>query len=283
MSEHHELLEDEGAGYLISVSDMMSGLLLIFIITLVAFIINFQDAIQKQETTREQLTKKLREAEISKQLQDKVTETQKEVVRKLTDTEQIRNELLQKLKRELKLARIDVEIDTQHGVLRLTEKAVLFETAADTLKDKYKNNLRIIGRILSDVIPCYAHSPTPSSNCSDYENTKGKIDAIFIEGHTDNVPMRSARMKDNWELSVSRAIAAYHLVVPNGVLMNLRNISGQPIFSVSGYGEGRPVEGHNHKEPTADEVNRRIDLRFIMTPPVLTEPQRALIAKGVNT
>ncbi|MBE3884937.1 hypothetical protein HJ157_00475 [Vibrio parahaemolyticus] len=58
MSEHHELLEDEGAGYLISVSDMMSGLLLIFIITLVAFIINFQDAIQKQETTREQLTKK---------------------------------------------------------------------------------------------------------------------------------------------------------------------------------------------------------------------------------
>jgi flagellar motor protein MotB len=296
MSDQHELLEDEGAGYLISVSDMMSGLLIIFIITLVAFIINFQDAIQKQdavtkqrakakqelEATLEDYKKKLEETVLSKQLQDRVTETQKEVVRKLTDTEQIRNELLLRLKRELKQAKIEVEVDTQHGVLRLTEKAVLFETAADTLQEKYENNLKTIGRVLSEIIPCYSYSPTPQANCFDYVNTRGKVDAIFIEGHTDNVPMRSATIKDNWELSASRAIAAYRLVVPTSVLMSLRNTSGQPIFSVSGYGEGRPVEGHNHATPTADEVNRRIDLRFIMTPPVLTEPQRALIAKGVN-
>ena len=41
----HDLLEDEGAGYLISISDMMAGLLFIFIITLVAFIINLMGGI----------------------------------------------------------------------------------------------------------------------------------------------------------------------------------------------------------------------------------------------
>ncbi|MDW3048244.1 OmpA family protein [Vibrio sp. Vb1554] len=261
MSEHHELLEDEGAGYLISVSDMMSGLLLIFIITLVAFIINFQDAIQKQ---------------------NEVTETRKEVVRKLTNTEQVRNELLQTLKDRLAKEKIEVEIDKHHGVLRLTEKAVLFKTAADTLSDHYTNNLKIISSVLNKVIPCYAGNPPNDFSCTNLSQTRGKIDAIFIEGHTDNVPMRSSRMKDNWELSANRAIAAYRLVVPNSVLEDLRNTSGQPIFSVSGYGEGRPVDGHNHSKPTPDDANRRIDLRFIMTPPALTEPQKALIAKGVK-
>ncbi|MFC1234398.1 flagellar motor protein MotB [Vibrio sp. F74] len=261
MSEHHELLEDEGAGYLISVSDMMSGLLLVFIITLVAFIINFQDAVQKQ---------------------NEVTETRKEVVRKLTNSEQVRNELLQNLKDRLKKENIEVEIDTHHGVLRLTEKAVLFKTAADTLSDHYKNNIKIIGNVLNEVIPCYAGNPPNDIPCSALSHTTGKIDAIFIEGHTDNVPMRSSRMNDNWELSANRAIAAYRLVVPNSVLENLQNTSGQPIFSVSGYGEGRPVAGHNHEKPTPDGANRRIDLRFIMTPPALTEPQRALVAKGVK-
>jgi len=40
---------DEDSGYLVSVSDLMSGLVFIFIITLVAFIINFQEAAQKTQ------------------------------------------------------------------------------------------------------------------------------------------------------------------------------------------------------------------------------------------
>ena len=261
MNEHHELLEDEGAGYLISVSDMMSGLLLVFIITLVAFIINFQDAIQKQ---------------------NEVTEARKEVVRKLTNTEQVRTELLQNLRLKLAKENIEVEIDTHHGVLRLTEKAVLFKTAADTLSEHYTNNLKVIGSVLNEVIPCYAANHPNDYSCPNLNETKGKVDAIFIEGHTDNVPMRSSRMKDNWELSANRAIAAYRLVVPKSVLETLQNTSGQPVFSVSGYGEGRPVEGHDHDTPTPDGANRRIDLRFIMTPPTLTPPQKAFIEKGVR-
>jgi len=62
----------------------------------------------------------------------------------------------------------------------------------------------------------------------------------------------------------------------------MENTSGQPIFSVSGYGEGRPVVGHAHAEPTNDPVNRRIDIRFIMSPPSLTEAQRSIVEAGAR-
>jgi len=259
MSGDQDLLEDEGAGYLISVADMMSGLLLIFIITLVAFILNFQDAVQKQKD---------------------VTETQKEIVRKITNAEQIRSALLITIKTRLEQNNIIVEIDTEHGVLRLTEQAVLFKSGAESLDDDNKNNLKIIGQVLSELVPCYSATPPTGDTCEEYKSYKGKVDSIFIEGHTDNVPINSWRMEDNWVLSAKRAITAYRELVPNTILADIQNIAGQPVFSVSGYGEGRPVEGHSYSVPTSDPVNRRIDMRFIMTPPTLTEIQRQLVDKG---
>jgi flagellar motor protein MotB len=62
----------------------------------------------------------------------------------------------------------------------------------------------------------------------------------------------------------------------------MQNKSEQPIFSVSGYGEGRPVDGHQYEVPTSDPVNRRIDIRFIMTPPTLTDIQKQIIETGGN-
>ena len=52
------VLEDEGAGYLVSVSDIMTGLLFVFIITLVAFVIQFQDASEKKDIVTKILEEK---------------------------------------------------------------------------------------------------------------------------------------------------------------------------------------------------------------------------------
>lgn len=264
----HDILEDEGAGYLISISDMMAGLLFIFIITLVAFIINFQDAIQKQkEVTRKQI---------------EVTNTQKEIVKRFTNLDQTRTELLELLKLRLQEQYIKVEIDTKHGVLRLTENAVQFETASASLDEQNEANLRTIGAILNAVIPCYASNPPTFHDCEGFDKSNGKIDSIFVEGHTDNVPMNSYKYKDNLDLSASRAITAYRLLIPETVLNQIVNTNFQPIFSVSGYGEGRPVEGHSYTYPKSDPTNRRIDLRFIMTPPSLTDVQKNIDAEGAN-
>ncbi|QJR82162.1 OmpA family protein [Alteromonas pelagimontana] len=261
MNEQHDLLEDEGAGYLISVADMMSGLLLVFIITLVAFILNFQDAIQKQE---------------------KVTETQKTIVRKLTNREQIRTQLLLEIKETLATQDIIVEVDTEHGVLRLTEQAVLFESSEVTLNETSKTNLEIISMVMSSILPCYSSNPPENGLCVNKSELEGTLDSVFVEGHTDNVPMNSWRYKDNWDLSAQRAISAYRHVMQSPPLLNMENASGQPIFSVSGYGEGRPVEGHAHDVPTNDPVNRRIDIRFTMAPPTLTDAQRSIVEAGAN-
>lgn len=257
----HDLLEDEGAGYLISVSDMMSGLLFIFIITLVAFIINFQDAIQKQK---------------------EVTRTQTEIVKRFTNLDETRSELLLLLKQKLEAENIIVEVDAEHGVLRLTENAVQFETASASLDEQNELNLKIIGKVLDAVIPCYAANPPTHHDCEGFDEFQGKIDSIFVEGHTDNVPMKSYKYKDNWDLSASRAITAYRVLIPNTVLNQIVNVNMQPIFSVSGYGEGRPVAGHSYSYPKSDPTNRRIDLRFIMTPPSLTDVQKNINAEGVN-
>jgi chemotaxis protein MotB len=257
----HDLLEDEGAGYLISISDMMAGLLFIFIITLVAFIINFQDAIQKQK---------------------EVTRTQTEIVKRFTNLDQTRTELLQLLKLRLQKENILVEIDTKHGVLRLTENAVQFETASSSLDEQNEANLKTIGAVLNAVIPCYSSNPPTFQDCEGFDKSNGKIDSIFVEGHTDNVPMNSYKFKDNWDLSASRAITAYRLLIPDTVLNQIVNTNLQPIFSVSGYGEGRPVEGHSYTYPKSDPTNRRIDLRFIMTPPSLTDVQKNINAEGAN-
>jgi len=75
-----------------------------------------------------------------------------------------------------------------------------------------------------------------------------------IEGHTDNMPIKSARFPSNWELSTSRALAVVHLLIDLGVTSE--NISA------AGFGEFRP-RADNATE-AGRQLNRRIEI--IMLP-----------------
>ena len=75
-----------------------------------------------------------------------------------------------------------------------------------------------------------------------------------VEGHTDNVPMKSARYPSNWELSTARALNVVHLMVQEGV--DAKNISA------AGFGEFQPRADNEEKEGRA--LNRRIEI--IMLP-----------------
>lgn len=288
--------DDEGAGYIISISDMMSGLLFIFIITLVAFIINFQDAVQKQEAqkveyekTTIELEKRNQSLEREKKRQQHVTNAYAATIKQIIGAEALRKELLFKIQKELETRGVQVQIDTKHGVLRLTEQAIRFDTGSAELAQDQLKKIDIIGDTLSSILPCYTAMPpiewVSNGVCS--QETTGKLDSVFVEGHTDNTPVsggnNSARYQNNWELSALRAIYTYqHLVPTHPLLSEMKNSGGLPVFSVSGYGEGRPVPGHFYDLPTSDIENRRIDLRFIMTPPSETEAEKALKAAGIN-
>ncbi|MFX3625795.1 MAG: OmpA family protein [bacterium] len=78
---------------------------------------------------------------------------------------------------------------------------------------------------------------------------------IMIEGHTDNVPIKSGQIKDNWDLSVLRATSIVRILTTKGKVDPKRIIA-------SGRGEHQPVANNDSKENKAK--NRRTEI--VLTP-----------------
>lgn len=76
---------------------------------------------------------------------------------------------------------------------------------------------------------------------------------IMIEGHTDNVPIKSGRFKTNWELSAARSFAVIEFFIAQKL--------DSPRFFAYGYGEHRPVDTNITREGRAR--NRRIEISLI--------------------
>lgn len=246
----NKTIKDEESSYFMSVSDIMSGLMFIFIIILAIFVVDFMIA--------------------SKEYQDSID--------KLQENQEMRSQMLTDVQSQLAKKNVDVDIDIEHGVLRLNENAIRFTSGLAELNKEQQDRLATVAEVLATILPCYSHNTRAGGQC--LPSTKGKLDSVFIEGHTDNVPIvgrLTETFKNNWELSTARAIYTYQKVTDSeAILVSMLNTNDQPIISVSGYGEGRPVPGHEYQMPTDDPINRRIDIRFIMSPPSITETEAAL-------
>ncbi len=169
----------------------------------------------------------------------------------LTQNDVTRAELLMRIHEQLAQDGIKVTIDEQHGILRISE-GVLFDVGTAEVKPKGRRVIHKLGVILTDVLQS--------------DEFAGTVETIFIEGHTDDVPINSPDFPSNWELSTKRAINTWRLMVAGSPLLDqLKNESGQPIFSCSGYAETRPIADNADAE--GRRSNRRIDIRFTMTPP----------------
>jgi flagellar motor protein MotB len=97
-----------------------------------------------------------------------------------------------------------------------------------------------------------------------------RLESLFVEGHTDNIPIKTAEFSNNWELSAARAVNTSLAIVDAAPrLVGLRNQGGSSLLGVSGYGENRPVAANGNE--IGRGLNRRIDIRFIVAYP--TEAQ----------
>lgn len=78
---------------------------------------------------------------------------------------------------------------------------------------------------------------------------------LRAEGHTDDIPINSARYRNNWELSTSRAVS---------VLQYLIEVYGYPshMLSVAGYGSTHPIADNVDEYSRAR--NRRVDLVLVV-------------------
>lgn len=231
---------DEENPYWISFSDLMSALLIIFILTAVALIIELTE------------------------IQKKV----KEDISQLRHAEQARKDILIEIKNELAKKKIHVVIAENETILRIPEETLSFESNSYEIptNENLRKSIVVIGLALHKAIN------------KAFDNTKSHIkrfeylDTIFIEGHTDSRP--SSRIKGNWGLSSYRAISLWDFwsekLAISPPLSEMKNAFKQNLFSVSGYAASRRL---SLSETTSEEraKNRRIDIRFTIKKPSISQ------------
>lgn len=260
--------EHEDENYFVSMTDMMVGMLFLFIIMLMMFALNFKKGDDSSEKIRNCLLAVVREnAKVSADINARiasVTKTIQEPIDALELAADQRQRLLTDLKMKLNAEGIaQVEIDEKNNVLRLTESAIRFDPGKFDLDAKAQDNVARVARALSPLIAQYSACAVESNQCSTHKGAA--LETVFIEGHTDTtgVPNPIERDRNNWQLSTDRATATYRALVADvPELPTFRNRLGEQILSVSGYSSTRPIVPGDDK--LAWSKNRRIDLRFAM-------------------
>ena len=199
--------DDEGGeGYFASVSDMMVGILFIFLLLLTVFALNFRDAEQEQKakladlieaqkraTAAEQLATEARliarqqaeRAEASNaennQFRKLLFSAVEQLEKDIKDRETVRNQLLISLQQSLSNKGVSVSIDPTSGILRLPEN-LLFKIGDATIGRENLPRLQTLAAVLASTLPCYVHSGD-TSKCGNA--VVPILETVLVEGHTD--------------------------------------------------------------------------------------------------
>lgn len=126
--------------------------------------------------------------------------------------------------------RISVFADDRGIVVRAMEKAFFEEGKAD-LSDQAK-------KALDAIVPVI----------------RGMNSHLRVEGHTDNMPIRTSEFRSNWELSVMRATEVVRYLIE-------RHEFPPDEISAAGYAEYRPIAPNDNVENRG--LNRRIEMIIV--------------------
>jgi chemotaxis protein MotB len=141
--------------------------------------------------------------------------------------EALKVRLAERLKLQIAGGQVGLEVDPRGLVVSIRE-AGTFGVGSAELSDAARSVLGEVADALADV---------------DHP--------VRIEGHTDDVPIRTAKYKSNWELSTARATNVVSFFVEDRGLPPSR-------FSAAGYGEFRPRAANTSGANRA--ANRRVDI-----------------------
>lgn len=174
-----------------------------------------------------------------------------------------RLEILRRIEEALKVEfkdQILVETSDENDALRFKGEG-LFASGARSLLPNKRTIVERLAELITEAISCYTVNEREVNygECNPYGIV---IEAVQIEGHTDDLGTDPF----NIELSTARANDAFFTMLRSqDDLLSYRNIRGQPVISVAGYGEMRPIAPN--ETPAGKAENRRIDLRLIMYTP----------------
>ena len=123
---------------------------------------------------------------------------------------------------------LSVEVKNGKVYVSMSDK-LLFKSGSSAVEDKGKEALKLLAGVL---------------------NKNADID-ILVEGHTDNVPIKTTVYKDNWDLSVARATSIVRILNTDYKIAPTR-------MTASGRGEFFPKAGNDTADGRAK--NRRTEI-----------------------
>lgn len=107
-------------------------------------------------------------------------------------------------------------------------------------------------------------SPTFVPVLSKLEKTLAEIEGrIVVAGHTDNIPIRTARFRSNWDLSAARAVTVVHRLTEQNGLDEGR-------FLIEGHADTEPLVANDSAANRA--LNRRVELTIMQGEQAASEP-----------
>jgi chemotaxis protein MotB len=143
------------------------------------------------------------------------------------ETEQDAIDLATALSKEIAAGVLEVETRGRRIIVRVKEHGT-FESGRAELSPGFRPVLRIIQDVL--------------------RKTDGRI---VVEGHSDDVPIATARFRSNWALSSARAVSVAHGLFGDGALDESR-------FTITGYADTRPLVSNQTAAGRAR--NRRVEI-----------------------
>ncbi|MCK4749769.1 MAG: OmpA family protein, partial [Bacteroidales bacterium] len=192
--------------------------------------------------------------------EDLLRELEENASRKMVDLERLRAELEARNQRLVELEQILNAKDQQMKSLKEAISAALYGFEKEGLSVYTKNGMLYVS--MDEKLLFQTGSIQVDPRGVEALRTlagvleKNRDIKITVEGHTDDVPVRSnASFADNWDLSVKRATSIVRILLDNSTL--------EPTMIVaSGRGEFLPVDNAGTAE--ARQKNRRTEI--ILTP-----------------
>jgi len=143
------------------------------------------------------------------------------------ETEKDADKLREMLGTEISEGKIDIDAKGRSITIRIRERGS-FPSGSATLNIDFEPVMARLRDALTDI--------------------DGKI---AVEGHTDNVPIRTARFRSNWDLSATRALSVTHELIKDESLDNDR-------FMVVGLADTKPHQPNDSAQNRAQ--NRRVEI-----------------------
>jgi len=207
------------------------------ILTLEEQIESLRSQLGQNKTLTDQLEQKLGTATSDKEsMQLSIVEMKqalKELAQRKLETEKRvkdYNALIKKFKSLTDTGKLKIKIIEGRMVVVLPSD-VLFSSGSARLSENGVNTIREVGKLLSTL-----------------------TDKTFqIEGHTDNVPIRSSTYPSNWELAYARALTVTKVMLEE-------KLKGENISAAS-FGEFKPTASNATAEGKA--ANRRIEIVIV--------------------